>query len=44
MALGYSAFNQHPLQPPKDRLPDMDKNLLNRSELYMALWSDPEDH
>jgi phosphoglycerol transferase len=44
MALGYSAFNQHLLQPPKDRLPDMDKNLLNRSELYMALWSDPEDH
>jgi phosphoglycerol transferase len=44
MALGYSAFNQHAIQPPKDRLPEMDKNLLNRSELYMALWSDPEDH
>jgi phosphoglycerol transferase len=44
MALGYSAFNQHAVQPPKDRLPEMDKNLLNRSELYMALWSDPEDH
>lgn len=44
MALGYSAFNQHRLQPPKDRLPEMDKNLLNRSALYMALWSDPEDH
>ncbi|MYM23564.1 sulfatase-like hydrolase/transferase [Duganella sp. FT135W] len=44
MALGYSGFNQHPYHPPKDRLPDMDKNLLNRSELYMALWSDPEDH
>ncbi|MTV40476.1 sulfatase-like hydrolase/transferase [Duganella radicis] len=44
MGLGYSGFNQHPLQPPKDRLPEMDKNLLNRSELYMALWSDPDDH
>jgi phosphoglycerol transferase len=44
MALGYSGFNAHPVQPPKDRLADMDENLMNRSPQYMALWSDPDDH
>jgi phosphoglycerol transferase len=45
MGLGYSGFNQHALQPPKGRLVDMDKDLLNRSDQYMALWSDREgDH
>jgi len=45
MGLGYSGFNQHAVQPPKGRLVDMDKDLLNRSDPYMALWSDPEaDH
>ncbi|MBV7538915.1 sulfatase-like hydrolase/transferase [Duganella sp. sic0402] len=44
MALGYSAFNQHPIQPPKDRMAEMDQSLMNRSPEYMALWSDPDDH
>lgn len=44
MGLGYSGFNQHAARPPPDRLAEMDQNLLNRSELYMALWSDPDDH
>ncbi|NGZ86930.1 sulfatase-like hydrolase/transferase [Duganella aceris] len=45
LGLGYSGFNQHALQPSKGRLADMDKDLLNRSDPYMALWSDPEgDH
>ncbi|MRX08408.1 sulfatase-like hydrolase/transferase [Pseudoduganella sp. FT25W] len=42
MGLGYSGFNAHPLQPPKDRFTDMDKSLMNHSDQYMALWSDAE--
>ena len=42
MGDGYSGFNQHAAQPPKERLVDMDKDLLNRSDEYLALWSDPE--
>lgn len=41
MGLGYSAFNRHPGAPPKDRLAAMDKDLLNRSAEYMALWKNP---
>lgn len=44
MALGYSGFNAHPLQPPKERMADMDENLMNRSAQYMALWEDQDDH
>ncbi|MHA4868227.1 sulfatase-like hydrolase/transferase [Duganella sp. PWIR1] len=44
MGLGYSGFNEHAEPPPPDRLAEMNQNLLNRSELYMALWSDPDDH
>jgi len=45
MALGYSGVNAHPIRPPKERLTDMDQNLMNRSAQYMALWSDGEaDH
>jgi phosphoglycerol transferase len=44
MGLGYSAFNQHPIHPPKERLANMNKDLMNRSEQYMSLWSDPDDH
>ena len=43
MGLGYSAFNQHAGQPPPGRLLAMDKDLLNRSGKYMALWSEPDD-
>jgi phosphoglycerol transferase len=42
MGLGYSGFNQHALRPPADRLADMDKDLMNRSDEYLALWSDPQ--
>ncbi|MFA9216159.1 MAG: sulfatase-like hydrolase/transferase [Sphingomonadaceae bacterium] len=42
LGLGYSAFNQHPESTPApDRLDDMDKDLLNRSSEYMALWPTP---
>jgi phosphoglycerol transferase len=44
MGLGYSAFNPHPIHPPVDRLANMDQDLLNRSEQYMELWTDPDDH
>jgi phosphoglycerol transferase len=44
MGLGYSAFNQHPIHPPLDRLANMDQDLLNRSEQYIELWTDPDDH
>ncbi|WP_167761410.1 sulfatase-like hydrolase/transferase [Duganella callida] len=45
MGLGYSGFNQHDLAPPEKRMAEMDQNLLNRSDLYMALWEDQEaDH
>ncbi|MYN39410.1 sulfatase-like hydrolase/transferase [Duganella sp. FT109W] len=45
MGLGYSGFNQHALQPPPGRFAEMDKSLMNHSDQYMALWSDPEsDH
>lgn len=43
LGLGYSAFNHHPSQPPKDRLQDMDKDLLNHSDKYMALWAESDD-
>ena len=41
MGLGYSGFNQHALRPPADRLADMDRDLMNRSDEYLALWADP---
>lgn len=40
LGLGYSAFNNHPSQPPEHRLQEMDKDLLNRSEEYMSLWTE----
>jgi phosphoglycerol transferase len=40
LGLGYSAFNQHPNKPPANRLQEMDKDLLNPSEKYLALWGD----
>jgi len=43
MGLGYSGFNEHTRQPPKDRLAEMDKDLLNRSDKYMALWAESDD-
>jgi phosphoglycerol transferase len=42
MGLGYSGFNQHALRPPADRLADMDRDLMNRSDEYLALWADPQ--
>jgi phosphoglycerol transferase len=41
MGLGYSGFNRHALRPPEDRLADMDRDLMNRSDEYLALWADP---
>lgn len=41
LGLGYSGFNVHP-GPPAGRLQDMDRNLLNRSGEYLALWADPD--
>lgn len=43
LGLGYSGFNQHRLQPPKERQAAMEKDLLNRSDSYLALWHEPED-
>ncbi|MES2149504.1 MAG: sulfatase-like hydrolase/transferase [Pseudomonadota bacterium] len=40
LGLGYSAFNQHPSHPPKERMHEMEKDLLNRSYEYMALWAE----
>ena len=42
LGLGYSGFNQHSVQPPTARAADMEKDLLNRSDLYMNLWGDAD--
>ncbi|MYM33706.1 sulfatase-like hydrolase/transferase [Duganella sp. FT94W] len=44
MGLGYSGFNTHRAQPPKQRTADMEQNLLNRSPEYMALWAEQGEH
>lgn len=41
LGLGYSGFNQHRAQPPAQRLADMQRDLLNRSPAYLALWQAP---
>lgn len=38
LGLGYSGFSRH-AQPPPDRLQQMDRHLLNRSDEYLALWA-----
>ena len=38
LALGYSGFNPHRHQPPPKRLEEMERELLNRSPEYLALW------
>jgi len=43
MGLGYSGFSQHGPQPPADRQAAMDRDLLNRSDLYLALWDGVDD-
>jgi phosphoglycerol transferase len=42
LGLGYSAFNQHPSQPPRGRLREMEKDLLNSSAEYLELWQKSE--
>jgi phosphoglycerol transferase len=44
LGLGYSAFNKHPSQPSPQRLHDMEKNLLNSSAEYLALWDSASRH
>ncbi len=39
LGLGYSAINAHAPAPPPARLRDMEKDLLNRSNSYLALWA-----
>ncbi|UGQ47344.1 sulfatase-like hydrolase/transferase [Massilia endophytica] len=40
LGLGYSGFGVHEDRPPPGRLRDMERDLLNRSGEYLALWSD----
>jgi len=41
LGLGYSGFSRD-AQPPPDRLRRMERDLLNRSAEYLALWADPD--
>lgn len=38
LGLGYSGFNAHRRLPPPERLAAMERDLLNRSSEYLALW------
>ncbi|MGB9991225.1 sulfatase-like hydrolase/transferase [Massilia sp. SM-13] len=38
LGLGYSGFSRH-AQPPPGRLREMERDLLNRSDQYLALWA-----
>ncbi|KQV51289.1 MULTISPECIES: sulfatase-like hydrolase/transferase [unclassified Duganella] len=38
LGLGYSGFNAHRPLPPPERLAAMERDLLNRSREYLALW------
>jgi phosphoglycerol transferase len=38
LALGYSAFGSHDQKPPAERIKGMNDSLLNRSDIYSALW------
>jgi phosphoglycerol transferase len=42
MGLGYSGFNAHRSSPPPERLAAMERDLLNRSSEYLALWEGPK--
>lgn len=42
LGLGYSGFNAHRRMPPPERLAAMERDLLNRSSEYLALWHGPE--
>jgi phosphoglycerol transferase len=43
LGLGYSGFNAHSRRPPPERLREMDRDLMNRSVEYLALWAaDPD--
>ena len=42
LGLGYSGFNAHRRAPPPQRLAAMERDLLNRSGKYLALWNGGE--
>jgi len=42
LGLGYSGFNAHRRLPPPERLAAMERDLLNQSSEYLALWGQPE--
>jgi len=41
LGLGYSAFNQHAVQPEPQRLSALRASVMNRSDSYRALWIAP---